>query len=280
MTKNNKKTKTIPFKGGKEAVMLRIDKTLKKMMRDKPFSRFDVEYWHSKFTEIISDLKNSAYETKTLGAYFTDNDWLIPSDHVRASRGEQEGPNFPVEYYSPAGFFPTGYNIYNIPKCSKNAYQRMQRSRVKRDDILLGGFGMGPTGKSVFILHEPNEKSIVGNIFILRTKDKIDPTYLTVFLKSAFGQAQLTRYKAGVAFYSISSDEISSVLVPNLPPSIQSNIRKEYEEMYQLHDKAMEARKRGDGQSYKENLETAERMLKDLIAKTEAVIRGERNDVV
>ena len=41
----------------------------------------------------------------------------------------------------------------------------------------------------------------------------------------------------------------------------------------------MEAKAKGDEAGYKKNIETAEAMLKDLIARTEAVIRGEREDV-
>ena len=42
----------------------------------------------------------------------------------------------------------------------------------------------------------------------------------------------------------------------------------------------MEAKSKGNEADYKENIEIAELMLKDLITKTEAVIRGEREDVV
>ena len=41
-----------------------------------------------------------------------------------------------------------------------------------------------------------------------------------------------------------------------------------------------EAKKKGDDAEYKKSIEIAEEMLKDLIIKTEAVIRGERKDVI
>lgn len=42
----------------------------------------------------------------------------------------------------------------------------------------------------------------------------------------------------------------------------------------------MEGKKKGDEAAYRKNIETAEKMLKDLIARTETVIRGERKDVI
>ena len=46
------------------------------------------------------------------------------------------------------------------------------------------------------------------------------------------------------------------------------------------HDKAMEAKAKGDEAVYKRNIETAEKMLKDLISRTEAVIRSEKENVI
>ena len=42
----------------------------------------------------------------------------------------------------------------------------------------------------------------------------------------------------------------------------------------------MDANKKGDEIGYNKNIETAEKMLKDLIAKTEVMIRGEQKDVI
>jgi hypothetical protein len=46
------------------------------------------------------------------------------------------------------------------------------------------------------------------------------------------------------------------------------------------HNKAMEAKAKGNKAGYGKNIEIAENMLRELIAKTEAVIRGERKDVI
>jgi len=261
-------------------VMVRVDRTLKEMMEEEPFCRWDINYYLPQWDDLISELKHSVIEVKFLKEFFEDNDWLIATDHIRASRGEHEGHKYPIEYYSPAGFNFTGYDIYNIPRCSKNAYDRMVRAQVYQYDVLLGGFGMGPTGKSVLLLHKPADKAIVGNIFIIRTGTNYNPFILDTFFKCKYGQAQFNRYKTGVAFNSLSNDEIRYLLVPNFPAKIENQIEVEYKKVYLYHDKAMEAKAKGDQAGHRINIETAEAILKDLIAKTEAVIRGEREDVV
>jgi len=264
---------------GKDVVMIRVDKTLKNMLEEKPFSRFDVNYWHPKWDKIIQDFKSRDVKKRYLGEFIDNDNWLISTDHVRASRGEDEAPNLPVEYYSPAGFLFTGYDTSQIPRCSENAFERMKRARPIKDDVLLGGFGMGPTGKSLVIWHTPSAKAIVGNIFILRVKDFYDPYVLDVFFKTNYGQAQFNKYKTGVAFNSLSNDEIKYLLVPEFSDKLISSIHSEYIKMTKIHDKAMEAKKARNEEEYKINIENAGKMLKELISKTEEIIRGERDNV-
>jgi len=273
--------KVINDSEGHEVAMVRVDKTLKRItVEEKPFSRWDVNYWHPKWADIIDELLNSKISVKYLYKLFSSEEWLIATDHVRASKKEHEGPQYPVEYYSPAGFYVTGYDIYNIPRCTENAYERMKRGQVKQYDLLLGGFGMGPTGKSVLLLHQPAKKAIVGNIFVLRTQRFYNSCVLDVFFKTKYGQAQFNKYKTGVAFNSLSNDEIKYLYVPLFKEKIIHNIEFLYKKMYVYHDKAMEAKSKNDECSYKKNIERAEKMLKDLIDKTEAVIQGKRKDIL
>ncbi|KKR69731.1 MAG: Site specific DNA-methyltransferase [Candidatus Woesebacteria bacterium GW2011_GWA2_40_7b] len=265
---------------GKEAVMIRVDRSLKNMLEEKPFSRLDVNYWHPKWDNIIQDFRSRVVQKKYLYEYTHNDNWLISTDHVRASKGEKEASNLPVEYYSPAGFLFTGYDISQIPRCSENAFERMKRARPVKDDVLLGGFGMGPTGKSLVICHTPSIKAIVGNIFILRVKDFYDPYVLDVFFKTNYGQAQFNKYKTGVAFNSLSNEEIKYLLVPEFDEKVKKSIHSEYANVTNMHNEAMEAKQEGNVGDYKEKIVIAEKMLRDLIVKTEEVIRGERSDVI
>ena len=264
---------------GKEIVMVRVDKTLKELMVEKPASRWDADYWHPKWEKLMDQINASPIKFSALGDIFPTEEWLISTDHVRASRGEKEADNYPVEYYTPANLLFTGYDVSKIPHCTENAFTRMSRARPSQLDLLLGGFGMGPTGKSIVLWQKPSVKAIVGNIFILRTKDKYSPFVLDVFFKSVFGQGQLNRVKMGVAMNKLSNDQITSTLVPLFTPSQVQFIESEYKKMTVFHDKAMESKEKDDEASCKDNLEIAVKMLKDLISKTEGVIRGKQEDV-
>ena len=156
----------------------------------------------------------------------------------------------------------------------------MKRARPQQNDILLGGFGMGPTGKSIVLWQAPSNRSIVGNIFILRTKGFYNPFVLDVFFKTKYGKAQFDRFKAGVAFNSLSNDEIKYILVPLFEKKLISQITNGYGEVIRLHNKAMESGLNGKESECKADLEQAEKSLKELIAKTEAVIRGEKDNII
>lgn len=244
--------------------------------------RLDPEFWNPKYKKLIKIMEKN-WKTRELGKFETVQ--IIPSDHVRKSKGEYEGPKYSINYFTPAGFLETGYDTVNIPRCSKNAYERMKRTQVKKDDILLGGFGMGPTGKSLLIHFEP-KKSIVGNIFIIRSSNPV-PHFLVTFLKAKYGISQLERMKAGVAFYSLSSDEIKDLKIPLFNLELQKQIKKEYKKMSKWHDKAMEVKKKliegglsnreaEKDAEYQRNIKSAEAMLKDLIKRTEEIIEGKR----
>ena len=116
-------------------------------------------------------------------------------------------------------------------------------------------------------------------IALIRLKE-INPFYIGIFLKSLFGQGQIQRLQSGIGPAKLVFDEIKAIKIPILPDMVQKNIESEYKKMSRYHDKAIEAKKNNNEVEYKKNIEIAEKMLKDLIAKTEAVIRGERKDVI
>ncbi|MFH1233778.1 MAG: hypothetical protein V1649_03985 [Patescibacteria group bacterium] len=95
-----------------------------------------------------------------------------------------------------------------------------------------------------------------------------------------FGQSQIEKVFHGISSAKISTKEIWQIKVALVNDAIQQQVKSEYKKMSKYHDKAMEAKKSNHEVEYKKNIETAEKMLKDLIAKTEAVIRGERDDII
>lgn len=265
---------------GKEIVMVRVDKTMKELMSEKPSSRWGVEYWHPKFETILENLYR--WQTSTLEE-LEGEEIVISGDHVRKSRGESKGYDlgFGIEYYETKGFLPTAYDSSKIKECSLNAYQRLKATAVRQNDILVSCAGVGGVGeaRSCFISNVPTKQSCTGDVFIIRPK-KLDPYFFFIFLNSQFGKLQILREQTGVGTVNINTSQVLKISIPNLPVKIISNIHKQYLEILKIHEKAIEMKKKGDVGGYRTNLETAERMLKDLIIKTEEVIRGERKNIV
>ena len=249
---------------------------MKEMMEEK---RLDAEYWDINFNYLL--LIFNKWNAKTLEE-IEGEDCIISGDHVRPSRGESKGfkLNTEIEYYETKNFLFSGYDYSEIKECSKNAYERLKYTAVKQHDILISCAGVGGVGKgrTCLISHEPKTKSCTGDVFIIRLK-KLNPFLVYVLLNSNIGKDQILRNKSGVGTVNINSEQALSLKIPMMPNKVQSHIEAEYKKMAVFHDKAMEAKAKGDEAGYKKNIETAEAMLKDLIARTEAVIRGEREDV-
>jgi len=265
---------------GREVVVARVDKTLKEMMEEKPASRWNPAYWSPAYDYL--DKLFSEVEAKSI-LEIEGEEAVIAGDHVRPSRGEKKGFNLNtgIEYYETAGFLDSGYDYSDIKECSNNAYLRLKETAVKKYDILISIAGVGGVGKakSCIVTNEPAEKSCTGDVFSVRLK-KINPIYFYILLKSKIGKDQILKMKNGVGTENLNTKEALAIMVPEIRKEIQDNIISEFKKMSKYHDKAMEAQKNSKEAEYKENIEIAGKMLKDLITKTEAVIRGEIKDII
>jgi len=271
MSKKNLVQTTTDEKG-REIVMVRVDKTLKEMMKEKPASRWDPKYWHSKYDDLFLNLK-----TEKIGTYIKDVQGGGGGSHYSAFLGDKwdEKGKF-ATYLHISALMNTGLNWVDAKYIDEKTYNRLKTKQLQEDDILLSN--KGTVGKSV-VVPRTFLKTVVGDTRVIRVKE-INPYYVCVYFKSFFGQALSERYKSGVASEGTTVDQLYEFDIPHLDESVQKNIESEYKKMSKYHDKAMEAKKKGNDAEYKKNIEIAEKMLKELIAKTEAVIRGERKDVI
>jgi len=251
---------------------VRIDKTLKEMMEEKPASRWDPKYWRPQYNEMYKYIYSHEYND--LGRFIK-----IITDGNRGERAFSKKKN-EVVYIQATNMVNTGLDFsHSVNYVKKGSWLDPERSRVNKNDILLGERGVASTGRVVVIHRNMGLMNISQIIALIRLK-KINPFYVGIFLKSFFGQGQIKRLQSGIGPAKLVFDEIKSIKIPILPDVVQKSIESEYKKMSKYHDKAIEEKKEGNEVEYKNNIEIAEKMLKDLIAKTEAVIRGERKDVI
>lgn len=261
--------------------MIRADKTLREMMDEKPLSRWDPKYWHPEFEKTESFLRKLKFPIHNLGSVI---EFITKGNGSRewAKKGEDK-----VRFVQVVNVLNTGidFGVGDPDKhfAKKEGLGDPSRSRLKDGDILLLSGATGSIGRITMIPEVKTPTNISQDITLIRLKEDspILPAYFVVFLLSAFGQKQIERYSKGVSGQiKITFDHIKSILIPNPSKHIQDNIKEKYENVLICHDNAMKAKEKGDEVGYKKNIETAKRILKDLIVRTEAVIRGEQDDVI
>jgi restriction endonuclease S subunit len=259
---------------GREVVVARVDKTLKEIMAEK---HWDPKYYHPNTEKILNDLASEKYPLKSLSDFIGNGPEYITYGQV----GKRTiVDNSPVRYITTRNIAETGLDLSSVEKYTpENGWNDPERSRPKRFDIFFIGNGVGCAGRVIWLDEKPPRANIEQNIVILRPQN-INSAYVVVYLKSIFGATQIFRVKDRVGAAYINFDEIKAIKIPVIPDNIQENIELEYKKMSKYHNRAMDAKKNSKEAEYKENIEIAGKMLKDLIAKTEAVIRGERKNVI
>lgn len=275
--KNIKNINTVKDYTGRDTIMVRTDKTIRDLMNAKPSSRWDVEYWNPKYEKYLIEVKEK-YKIDKLGNFLTR---CNQGDGLRSKKGDryvQKG----IPMISVVDINFTGINYSALKQIIESHYQRIASAKPSYGNILIVRSGAGSIGKSAIFLGNPKGEKIgiTGHINTLGFKE-INPFFVEVFLKTVFGQSQIERYENGVSGQTeFTQDSIAEIKIPIIPDLVQKNIESEYKKMSSYHEKAIDAKKIGDEAGYKRNIEIAEKMLKDLISKTEAVIRGERKDTI
>jgi hypothetical protein len=270
MTKKNL-VQTTTDQRGNAVVMVRADKKLNELMECRPNSRWDASFWLPEYDFKIDEMIRN-HKTEYVSKFIKE---IGQGDVPRKQKGEkfeEKGVRFiEVEHIGNTGIF-----FYDTRFVSEKQYNRLKRVELVKDAILL--VRSGATIGKIAIVNKIYDRAIInGHINRIICKD-INPYYFTIFIKTEYGQMQLERLQRGVAQPELNYEEIKSIQIPILSSEIQNNTESEYKKMAVYHDKAMEARKNNDEVEYKKNIETAEKMLRELINKTEVIIRGEKED--
>ena len=261
---------------GRELIMVRVDKTLKEMMGKDDFSgRWDPDYYHPALDAYIEIFNKLSIVTKPLGR--------LGNFYITTGSGSKRiyTHNGGVKYIQNINVRNTGIDFsIRVIEIKRDSEIDRKATRVNVADVIFNRSGVGTLGRTVFIGTDLGPTNISNDVYIIRNTE-VSQAYLALYLMCEFGQAFIEAESHGVSgLTKINTDDIKKIPIPILPREAQKNIEVEYKKMSVYHDKAMEAKKKGDNTSYKENLEIAEEMLKDLVSKTEGVIRGERKDIV
>jgi len=261
---------------GREIVMVRVDKTLKEMMGDDlAAGRWDSYYYHPKFDEYIKLFQANNLTVKKLGK--------LKDFYITTGSGSKRiyTPKGGVRYVQNINVRNTGIDfVIRHIEIKKDSEIDRNATRLKSGDVIFNRSGVGTLGRTIFLVDVMGLMNISNDVYLMRNGE-INQAYLCIYLMTCFGQDFIDRESHGVSgLTKINTDDLKKIPVVSLDIKVQEHIESEYKKMSKYHDKAMEAKKNNNEMEYKKNIETAEKMLKDLIAKTEAVIRGKRKDVI
>lgn len=258
-------------------IMVRVDKTIKDLFEEKPSSRWDGPYWQPKYDATLAKLSiNCALDS--LNKYISS---IEQGDVPRQAKGDKY-VNRGIIFINVADIISTGISWVNCKRILNSHYKRIQRAEPQIGDLIFVRSGKGSIGKSTVFVGIPDERKIgiSGHLNTVRFKN-INPYYVEVFLKSFYGQLQVERFESGTSQQTdFRQESFASIKIPLIKDIVQSHIESEYKKMSVYHNKAMEAKAEDNETKYKKIIEIAETMLKELISKTEAVIRGDRRDII
>lgn len=271
MTNINLIQVTLDNDSDKEVAMVRIDKKLDELMDESPSSRWDPDYWHSKYDLIDSALVNSGYRVigcseiiKLMTNGNRDREWASPNEEK-------------IRFIQVINVLNTGIDFTKGDKsklyAKKNGIGDPGRSRLKLKDIVLLSGATGSLGRCTVVNYLPEESNVSQDVNIIRLKDdsEIMPEYLVLFMLSKFGQSQLEKFSKGVSGQiKVTFDHIKSIKIPVLPAEIQENLAKSYDKILNLHNEA--TKKCYDSDFYKQKLKTASKLLDDLVKRVETTI--------
>ncbi|MFH1230698.1 MAG: hypothetical protein V1709_04290 [Planctomycetota bacterium] len=270
---NSTRVKIIKCPDGEEWAMIRSDKTMQDLTDEKPFSRWDPHYWHPKYENALKEMFSTYYPVESLGRYIT----LITYGSTKP-RDYSSKDGVGVKYIRSVNVLFTGLNESDIHWIKEDGRLDGEQYRVYYKDIVMNKCGTGTSGRT--FCYFKRDKVVVSQHTMLIRVENIEPSYIVVFMGTNYGVLQFEKYDKGTSGQThIDFDDVKSIKMPILPEKVQSHIEAEYKKMSAYHDKAMDAKTKGDEANYKTNIQKAEVMLKDLITRTEAVIRGERKDI-
>ncbi|MGL5878295.1 MAG: N-6 DNA methylase, partial [Xenococcaceae cyanobacterium] len=122
----------------------------------------------------------------------------------------------------------------------------------------------GSFGNSAVVDEQSLNAIISSEIMLVRLTSKsntmILPEYISLFLNSKFGYLQVERRVHGVAYYSISQDDLADISIPIMPLSKQREIVQKIKSSFELKERSkqlLEIAKTGVEKAIEENEEKA-----------------------
>ena len=231
------------------------DRKIYKVDPEDLVDRLDPMYYHPKYAATIEALMNGKYALKTIGKISK----MVISGRT-PSRVNYVESGIPLVRIT--NITEEGMDFSGLAYLPNELYDEFKRAQIDRGDIVTAITG-ATIGKTSIIEEDPGKCLICADIAKIVVKDGINPTYVSTFLKSEFGQLQIQKHIYGATNKHLSTFSLRIIKIPIPPREIQDNIR---EEVKRRKEEFKRLTKEAD-----EVIENAKRRIEQIILKGENI---------
>lgn len=172
--------------------------------------RFSAEYYRAEFRELFTQLRTafpgikglSNYAEIVCGPFGTE---ITLSDYVA------EGiPLLRISNITDEG----GLDLSEVKYITPEKSRQLSTTRVTAGDMVISQ--RGTLGMPAVISLEAPIFNISANLIAIRRIDGLLPEFIQLFLASRLGERQIARLQSGQVHPKITTDDVASVLIPNV----------------------------------------------------------------
>lgn len=185
-------------------------------------NRFDAEFFHPKYEELIKLLnKNSLYTKSIIDIQEKNGRGLQPKYDKNGS----------LNVITSKHILERGLTDDEFDKTSYGNWESQSRARIKKGDILTYTTGAN-IGRTAY--YHCDEKALASNhVNILRIKEE-DPMYVAFVMNSLIGRMQTNCFSSGSAQAELYPQHIEKFIIPFIEKKKQIAINKEVTESLSL----------------------------------------------
>lgn len=245
-------------------------------LRERPWSP---QYWDPEIAEVLARLETTRFHLEPLGRRDADGkDVGFLRYTTYGAVGSRAFQPAGICYLTPRNLTPTGVDRSRRPRfVAPGSRNDPPRSRLRTGDILLSNSGVASLGRPALFLGR-DACNISQHLNLIRVAG-IDACYVTAYLHSAFGRAQMRRLYSGTGAAGLSYDDIRAIRIPVLPPADQGTLRSAFLAMHGMHEAALQARNE-DGTRDGRASEACEQALTQAGAQLAALVQALEDYIV
>ena len=175
-------------------------------------TRLDAEHYHPWHLENLRKFENRSQPLSEFIIHISGGATPLGAEYPEEGIPFLRVQNIMQNYISASG----------VKYLSPNQNQEIQRSQLKKNDVLLTITGVS-YGKSAVVTDEFIGANINQHSVKMTVKN-IDPYFLSTFLNCKYGYSQSTRHVVGVTRPALDYSAIKSFLIPDLDKGFQDTI--------------------------------------------------------